>query len=87
MKTIALTLINRDAPASAGRERPMAAYQTSTGTMFVTGGAVDAQRGQQFTVHRQWANGAITLAGPRSGFTTREQALAFIQQKDQDGFI
>jgi len=55
--------------------------------MFVASGPDDAQRGQQFTVHRQWANGAITLAGPRDGFATREQALAFIQQKDQDGFV
>jgi len=87
MKTIALTIVNRNAPALAGRELQMTAYQTSTGTMFVASGPDDAQRGQQFTVHRQWANGAITLAGPRDGFATREQALAFIQQKDQDGFV
>ena len=73
--------------ALAGRERPQVAYETTTGVMFVERGYDDAHGADQFTAHRQWADGSITLAGPRSGFTTREQALAFIQQKDRDGFV
>ena len=79
--------VNRDALELAGRELPNVAYQTTTGVMFVAGWIDHARGAQQFTVHRQWSDGSITPAGPRGGFATRDLAMAFIQQKDKDGFL
>jgi hypothetical protein len=87
MKPCAFNNANRDVLALAGFALPNVAYKTSTGVMFVVPGAGIADWRQRFAVHRQWHDGSITAAGPRDGFHSMNEAKAFIQQKDKDGFL
>ncbi len=87
MRIIPLNEINPGTAVLSAYGPIQAAYATTTGLMFVARVADDAHEPHRFTVHRQWVDGSFTLAGPRNGFNTVDEAVAFIQQKDQDGFL